>query len=181
MIASIMYLSIWFLVTVLFGLLFSSVLLKRAEHLRTQRLEAATPQSILKLRADKDQFRAELAMSIRRLETSVERMKTKTAAHLVLTSKRDETIDDLKKELNKKSATIMALEMRGRTLRNQLGTPFETDSLRESAQAHFDNKSELRRRLAALAERSRLLDAHESDIKRRRDQLNNAGDIEDDL
>jgi hypothetical protein len=181
MIVSIMHLSIWVVVTVLFGLMFSSVLLKRAERLRTQRLEAATPQSILKLRADRDQFRAELAMSIRRLETSVERMKTKTEAYLVLTNKKDETIGDLTKELSKKSAAIMALEMRGSTVGNQLGPPFETDSLRESAQTRFDNKAELRRRLAALAERSRLLDASEFDIKRRRDQLNTAGDIEDDL
>ncbi len=181
MIASVMYLSIWFLVTVLFGLLFSSVWFKRAARLSTQRLEAAPPPSILKLRADQDQFRAELAMSIRRLETSVERMKTKTAAHLVLTRKRDATIDDLKKELTEKSATIMALEMWGRTVRNQLGPPFETVSSRELAQPRFDNKSELRRRLAALAERSRRLDAHEFDIKRRRDQLNTAGAIEDDL
>ena len=40
------------------------------------RLEAATPLSMAEIQADKDQLRAEFAMSTRRLETSVEQMKS---------------------------------------------------------------------------------------------------------
>ena len=50
----------------------------RAVRLTMRRLEAATPLSMAEIQADKDQLRAEFAMSTRRLEMSVEQMKTKT-------------------------------------------------------------------------------------------------------
>jgi hypothetical protein len=184
MIEAIIYLVIGFLVAALFGLLFAPQLHNRAARLTTKRLDAAMPSSLVKVRADQDQQRAELAMSIRRLETNIERMKTKTAAHLVQISQKTETINELKRELDEKSATIIGMQGRDKSLRNQLATPrkqIETGSLREAAHARPDGKATLRRHLAALAEQSRLLDTREFDIKRRRDQLNHAGGIEDDL
>jgi hypothetical protein len=184
MIEAIIYLVSGFLVATLFGLLFVSTSHNHAVRLTTKRLDVAKPSSLVEMRADQDQQRAELAMSIRRLETNIERMKTKTAAHLVRISKKTEMINELKRELDEKSATIMGLEVRDEPLRNQLAIPrkqIETGSLREGAHARPNVKATLRRHLAALAEQSRLLDTREFDIKRRRDQLNPAGGIEDDL
>ena len=54
----------------------------RAVRLTTRRLEAATPLSMAEIQADKDQLRAEFAMSARRLEMSVDQLKNKTTSQL---------------------------------------------------------------------------------------------------
>src|SRR5882672_59075 len=82
MIEPIMFFGIGFLVASLFGLVLIPLVHNRAVRLTMRRLEAATPLSMAEIQADKDQLRAEFAMSTRRLELSVEHMKTKTTSQL---------------------------------------------------------------------------------------------------
>src|ERR1700691_4984958 len=106
MIESGMYFRIGFLVAALVCLLVLPLLHTRAARLTMKRLEAATPISIAEIRADKDQLRAEFAMSTRRLEMSVEKMKAKTTHELAELGKKSDAINQLKKELGEKTATI---------------------------------------------------------------------------
>jgi hypothetical protein len=106
MIEPVMYFGIGFLVAALLGLLFVPLVHNRAVRLTMRRLEAATPLSIAEIRADKDQLRAEFAMSTRRLEMSVAQMKTKTTSQLAELGKKADAINQLKKELGEKTATI---------------------------------------------------------------------------
>ena len=85
-----------------------------------RRLEAATPLSMAEIQADKDQLRAEFAMSTRRLEMSVEQMKAKTTSQLAELGKKTDAINRLKVELGEKTATIFALEAREKSLKDQL-------------------------------------------------------------
>jgi hypothetical protein len=71
MIEPIMYLAIGFLLSMLVGLMIVPLVHNRAVRLTTRRLEAATPLSMAEIQADKDQLRAEFAMSARRLEMNV--------------------------------------------------------------------------------------------------------------
>src|ERR1700757_2921001 len=98
MIEMVMYFGIGFLVAALLGLLFVPLVHNRAVRLTMRRLEAATPLSIAEIRADKDQLRAEFAMSTRRLEQSVAQMKTKTTGQLAELGKKADAINQLKKE-----------------------------------------------------------------------------------
>ncbi len=68
MIEPIMFFGIGFLVASLFGLVLIPLVHNRAVRLTMRRLEAATPLSMAEIQADKDQLRAEFAMSTRRLE-----------------------------------------------------------------------------------------------------------------
>jgi chromosome segregation ATPase len=68
--------------------------------------------SMGEIRADKDQLRAEFAMSTRRLEMSVEQMKAKTTSQLADIGKKSEAITRLKLELGEKTAAMTALENR---------------------------------------------------------------------
>src|ERR1700734_3901653 len=120
MIEPVMFFGIGFLVAALLGLLFVPLVHERAVRLTMRRLEAATPLSIAEIRADKDQLRAEFAMSTRRLEMSVEQMKAKTTGQLAELGKKSDAIIHLKKELGEKTATIFELESRERNLRDQL-------------------------------------------------------------
>jgi chromosome segregation ATPase len=183
---SIMYFAIGLLAASLFGLLLAPLVHNRAVRLTTRRLDAAMPLSIIEVRADKDQLRAQFAMSIRRLEMSIEQMKTKTAMHLVEISKKTETVNELKSELTEKTATIFALEARDKTLLNQTSSTeklfeLKSSSLREAERALSDREAELAKQVVTLAHKSRLLDEREFEIKRLREQLDDAGEIEDDL
>jgi chromosome segregation ATPase len=102
------------------------------------------------IRADKDQLRAEFAMSTRRLEMSVEQLKGKTTSQLAELGKKTDAINRLKIELGEKSATIFALEAREKALKDQLHTTedelaIKTTALREAERALADRQSELSR------------------------------------
>src|SRR5439155_21128207 len=75
MIESIMYFGIGFLFAALSVLVVVPLVHGRAVRVTTRRLEAATPPSMAETLADKDQLRAEFAMSTRRLEMSVDQLK----------------------------------------------------------------------------------------------------------
>src|SRR5919201_6138054 len=122
MIEPIMYLAIGFLLSMLCGLMIVPLVHARAVRLTTRRLEAATPLSMAEIQADKDQLRAEFAMSTRRLEMSVEQLKNKTTSQLAELGKKGDAINRLKAELGEKTATIFALEARDKNFRDQLHT-----------------------------------------------------------
>ena len=92
----------------------------RAVRLTMRRLEALTPLSMAEIQADKDQLRAEFAMSTRRLEMSVEQMKAKTTSQLAEIGKKSEAIGRLKLELGEKTAALFALEAKEKQLNEDL-------------------------------------------------------------
>jgi len=64
------------------------------------------------IQADKDQMRAEFAMSVRRLELGVEKLREKALARLAPADKRAAEVSRLNDELDKKAAQIEALRVR---------------------------------------------------------------------
>jgi chromosome segregation ATPase len=176
MIESVMYFGIGFLAAALLGLLFVPLVHNRAVRLTMKRLEAATPLSIAEIRADKDQLRAEFAMSTRRLEMSVEKMKAKTTTQLAELGKKTDAINQLKKELGEKTATIFALEARDKTLRDQLRATEEefqikSSALREAERYLADKEAELTKLLGELGERSLVADNQRTEIATFRAQV----------
>src|SRR6187549_3604544 len=120
MIEPIMFFGLGFLASSLLGLIIVPFVHARAVRLTVRRLEAATPLSMAEIQADKDQLRAEFAMSTRRLELSVEQMKTKTTSQLAELGKKTDSINRLKVELGDKTAAIFSLEAREKSLKDQL-------------------------------------------------------------
>jgi hypothetical protein len=133
MIESIMYFGIGFLVSALIGLLFIPAVHNRAVRLTVKRLEASTPLSITEIRADKDQLRAEFAMSARRLEMRIEKLKAQTTTQLADLGKKTDIINQLKKELAEKNGTNVALEARDKTLRDQLRASEKDNQIKSRA------------------------------------------------
>ena len=176
MIEPVMYFGIGFLVAALLCLLFVPLVHNRAVRLTMKRLEAATPLSIAEIRADKDQLRAEFAMSTRRLEMSVEKMKAKTTSQLAELGKKTDAINQLKKELGEKTATIFALEARDKTLREQLRATEEefeikSGSLREAERHLADKEAELNKLLGELGEQTLAADSQRTEISAFRTQV----------
>ncbi|HEX3708757.1 MAG TPA: hypothetical protein VHV56_02595 [Pseudolabrys sp.] len=169
MIEPIMYFGIGFLVAALIGLVVIPLVHGRAVRLTMRRLEAATPLSMAEIQADKDQLRAEFAMSTRRLEMSVEQLKGKTTSQLAEIGKKGDAINRLKIELGEKTATIFALEARDKTLRDQLRATEDevaakTGARHDAERALADKESELAKLFGELDERSTLADAQKIEI-----------------
>ena len=176
MIEPIMYFGIGFLVAALLGLLFVPLVHNRAVRLTMRRLEAATPLSIAEIRADKDQLRAEFAMSTRRLELNVDQMKNKTTTQLAELGKKTDAINQLKKELGEKTAAMFALESRDKMLRDQLRATEEefelkSNSLREAERTLADKEADLAKLLAELGERSITADSQRVELAALRTQV----------
>src|SRR5262249_45651455 len=120
MVEPIMFVAIGFLVAGLLVIGVIPLVHARAVRLTMRRLEALTPLSMAEIQADKDQLRAEFAMSTRRLEMSVEQMKAKTTNQLAEIGKKSEAIGRLKLELGEKTAALFALEAKEKQLNEDL-------------------------------------------------------------
>jgi chromosome segregation ATPase len=176
MIEPIMYLAIGFLVSMLFGLMIVPLVHNRAVRLTTRRLEAATPLSMAEIQADKDQLRAEFAMSARRLEMNVEQLKNKTTSQLAELGKKSDAINRMKIELGEKNATIFSLEAREKAVKEQLRATEEefaakTELLRTAESALTDKQSELARINHELSDRAMTADSRQVELVAVRTQI----------
>src|SRR4051812_1375141 len=176
MIEPIMYLAIGFLVSMLFGLMIVPLVHNRAVRLTTRRLEAATPLSMAEIQADKDQLRAEFAMSARRLEMNVEQLKNKTTSQLAELGKKSDAINRMKIELGEKNATIFSLEAREKAVKEQLRATEEefaakTEMLRGAETALTDKQAELARINHELSDRSMMADSRQVELVAVRTQI----------
>jgi chromosome segregation ATPase len=145
-----MFFALGFLAASLIALVLLSAVWHRAVRLTTRRIEGAIPVSMAEIQADKDQLRAEFAMSTRRLETSVEQLKLKTTEQLAEIGRKSETIRLLKAEVDEKSASVTALEAQDRTLRDRLRSTEEELSAR--AKTLHDTEAELSSKINQLTQ-----------------------------
>jgi chromosome segregation ATPase len=176
MIEPIMYLAIGFLISMLFGLMIVPLVHNRAVRLTTKRMEAATPLSMAEIQADKDQLRAEFAMSARRLEMSVEQLKNKTTSQLAELGKKTDAINRMKVELGEKNATIFQLEAREKTVKEQLRATEEefsakTESLRSAEQALSAKQADLTKLNADFNDRSVMAETRQVELVAVRTQI----------
>ena len=186
MIEPIMFAGLGFLTASLLALIVVPLVHARAVRLTKRRLEAAAPISIMEIQADKDQLRAEFAMSTRRLEMSVDQLKAKTTGQLAELGKKTEAINSLKADVAEKTAVIFALESREKTLKDRLQTTEQelngkTEALRETERKLAEKEAELTRVSADLEERSVTADSQRIDIVALKTQIANLKDQVGDL
>jgi len=176
MIEPVMLFGIGFLVASVIALGIIPLVHNRAVRLTMRRLEAATPLSMAELQADKDQLRAEFAMSTRRLEMSVDQLKAKTTSQLAELGKKSDAINRLKLELGEKTAAIFALEAREKSLRDQIRATeqeyaIKTNTMREAERSLSDKEADLAKLSAELGERTVLTDSQRIEIVALRSQV----------
>jgi chromosome segregation ATPase len=190
MVEPAMYLAIGFLVAMLLGLTIVPLVHNRAVRLTTRRMEAATPLSMAEIQADKDQLRAEFAMSARRLEMNVDQLKHKTTSQLAELGKKTDAINRMKLELGEKNATIFALEAREKAVKEQLRATEEefaakTEALRLAEKALTDKQSELARINSELNDRTTTAETRKVELVAVNTQIdalkNRVGDAEKDF
>jgi hypothetical protein len=114
MLYSIMLMGIGFLAACILMAMLAPLIHERAVRLTTVRNLAATPMSVVEMKAHKDQMRAEFAMTICRLEMSLAEMQGKTGEYLREIAKKAAEVYQLKTELRK--TNIVILRFQGREL-----------------------------------------------------------------
>lgn len=117
MIENIMYFALGLLVAALVGLIVIPAVWKRAVRLTKRRIEAATPITMAEFRADKDQLRAEYALSTRKLEMNVESLRKRLAEQL---SHGSDNAGALRTEREQHQTIVEELEGRGEQLRGRV-------------------------------------------------------------
>jgi chromosome segregation ATPase len=128
------------------------------------------------MRAEKDQLRAEFAMSTRRLETITEELRSNAHVQMAALAKRSSVIARLKSELDERTAKIQtveqresALEAREKSLFDQLRASKEevtrvSDALHAAERAAAEVRAARNKLESAVEERSRLIESQQMEI-----------------
>ncbi len=167
----------------LLAVMIAPILWRRAVRQTRAKIEHAVPASLTEIQADKDQLRAEFAMSARRLETTIASLRQKASQQLAdINSKRD-LIRRLSEEQAKRVEALDQLEERERELHALLRrredrvaeTTAEMKSLRnnlaERTRALEQLEQTLREADAAKEEQTVELVARGTELENLRDQL----------
>ena len=107
---AILYFVLGFLIAGLLALMISPAIWNRAVYLTKKKIENSVPLTLNEIQADKDQLRAEFAMSTRRLELSVEELKETAANQLIEISRKREEAAKYDLESKERLASIKVLE-----------------------------------------------------------------------
>jgi chromosome segregation ATPase len=169
MIEQIMFALLGFFLASLIALSIIPFVHARAVRLTARRIEAAAPLSIAEIQADKDQLRAEFAMATRRLETTVEQLRSKTTSQLAEIGKRAEAMNRLRTELAEKSAALADAESREKALQEHLHATRQDLEARSNALGDAERKlaereAEIAKTGISLEERSITGDSQRIEI-----------------
>ncbi len=147
MIETAMIFALGFLVASAIGFVLLNAVWRRAVRLTTKRVESTLPLSMIEIKADKDQLRAEFAMTTRKLEVNLEQLRDKANEYVTENAFKAETIRTLKEDIAQKDATIARLEMEASE---------QEERLREANRQIVERQSALE--AATLAVRSKEAD-----------------------
>lgn len=120
LVENIMYFALGLLVAGLIGLIIMPAVWQRAVRLTKKRIEAATPITMAEFRADKDQLRAEFALSTRRLEMNVEALRRRLADQLRDINRRKTEFGGMASERQNHMQIVRELEEREQELRRRI-------------------------------------------------------------
>lgn len=106
MIETVLFFALGFLLASLCALLMLPVVNRRAARLARRRVDAMLPMSVAEIAAERDALRAEFAVSQRRLERTVERVKAKRHADMEAIGARTVEIAALTRTVSTRDASL---------------------------------------------------------------------------
>jgi chromosome segregation ATPase len=169
LVQSVLLFSLGFLSAAFLALMVAPAIWGRAVALTKKRIEATVPLTMNEVQADKDQLRAEFAMSTRRLEVSVKQFKEKISHQMLDLSRTREELVKLTTERDEKQQAISTLEAQGSNLRAELKAQEEAltkvGNAQAEAQGALDKRiHELERVNLQLQETSEIADSRKIEL-----------------
>ena len=168
----------------LIALLLAPTLWQRAVRLTTKRLESTMPMSLSDIEADKDLLRASYAITIRRLESSLSKVRDKSANQLVDISRLQMRIGELGNQISALELQLDERRNAATVFENTIRKRFpELENMVAAAKAALDDRTQeindltntLRRREEALAMAQRATTLQQQEILKLRDTLEQRG------
>jgi chromosome segregation ATPase len=150
LIQSILFFTLGFLTAGFLALMVAPAIWRRAVLLTRKRIEASVPLTMNEIQADKDQLRAEFAMSTRRLEMSIKSFRDKASAQIIEINRNREELKRLAEERAEKDRAITELEARSSELHAELR----------------NREEQLKRLTTRLADTERILESKALEIDR---------------
>jgi chromosome segregation ATPase len=157
----IVYFGIGFLLAIVFAIGARWLARSWLGRFAVKRLESAAPGLMADIEADMGQLHAQIAVATRRLEVSVEHMKSKTTSQLSEIGKTSEAIARLKAEFGERTVALQALAGKEKTLGEQLHVTaaqlsVKTGALEEVERRLANEKAELNDLLAFVDARDKV-------------------------
>jgi chromosome segregation ATPase len=153
LVQSVLLFTLGFLSAAFLALMIAPAIWGRAVVLTRKRIEASVPLTLNEVQADKDQLRAEFAMSTRRLEVSVKNFKDKITQQMVEIARNREELVRLSAERDDKHQNISQLEAQGNELRAEMKR--QEEALHKLATEQAEASAQLEKRTHEL-ERTKL-------------------------
>jgi len=119
-IETIMFFALGALCAALLCLMIMPAVWRRAVRLTKKRIEAATPMSVSEFAADKDQLRAQFALSTRKLEMTVESLRKRVADQLGDINRKRTELAVLKNEREQHQSVVRDIEAREAEARKRI-------------------------------------------------------------
>lgn len=186
MLETILYFALGFLCAALIALMISPAIWNRAVTLTRKRVESSVPLTLNEIQADKDQLRAEFAMSTRRLEMSVNDLREKAASQVIEIGRKRDELAKLAEESRDKIKTIEELEARSSEQRARLRDREEKlmdanrrlDETRETLEQKASELEGLRMQLSSAKAQA---DSNRIELVAKQTQMDHLSDVVSDL
>lgn len=110
LVQSVLLFTLGFMAAAFLAFLFAPAIWQRAVHLTKKRIEASVPLTLNEVQADKDQQRAEFALSTRKLEINVKSLKEKVTTQQIEVTRVNQELVLMAKEREQLNKTIEELQ-----------------------------------------------------------------------
>lgn len=176
-----MYFALGLFMAGVLALLVMPAIWRRTARLTRQRIESSVPMTLAEIQADKDQIRAEFAMTARRLEMTADRLRDKTTEQVIdINQKRAEIVrlsndrDDKAKAIEELEARAAGLESDLKSAEDRLAKANERIGQQETTIA--EHQAELARLRLELDAAHQLTDEQKLEIVARNTEIGNLND-----
>ena len=171
---SLLTFALGFLIASLIALILAAPLWRRAEKVTRKRLEASLPISLEDVAAEKDKLRADFALSTRKLELNLEKLRKKAQGQMTSVQQRNIKLIELETELKAETETKSDKETEIRVLSEKLAAAEaelkrRTDQMDDMKAKLGDLQSVLNRQAGAIKDAASLAEGHRDEIETLKD------------
>ena len=150
------YITLGFAIASLLALMVAPAVWRQAVRITRNRIEASVPLTLNEIQADKDQLRAEFAMSTRRLEMSLDQLREKASTQVIEVNRKRDELSKVAEDLRLRQGELDAATAEGKRLAAELKAREETLAQTEAKLAETS---------ATLETRGKQLDDYETALK----------------
>ena len=165
----ILYFTLGFLAAALLALMVAPAIWNRAVALTRHRIENSVPLTLNEIQAEKDQLRAEFAMSTRRLEMTIDELNNKASAQMIEINRKRDDANKLDVEGKKRRVELEKLEQKLEDMNRQLeDRESALDLMKERNEElelrHSNLASEIQALQSQSHERGELLESRNAEL-----------------